>query len=45
MEQKALRIGAAVLALALLLRLGGTRENLTEQVGKGLIFLSSGRMV
>ena len=45
MEQRALRIGAAVLALALLLRLGGTRENLNEQVGKGLIFLSSGRMV
>ena len=45
MEQKALRVGAAVLILALLLRLGGTREDLHEQVGKGLIFVSSGRLV
>lgn len=45
MEQKALQVGATVLALALLLRLVGTNEKATREMGKTLIFLSSGRMV
>ena len=45
MEQKALQVGATVLALALLLRLAGTSERASRELGKTLIFLSSGRMV
>lgn len=45
MEKRALQIGAAVLALALLLRLGAKQENLPQQLGKAMIFVSSGRMV
>lgn len=45
MEQKALRIGATVLVLALLLRLAGGRGDITREVGSTLLFLSSGRMV
>ena len=45
MEQKALQVGATVLALALLLRLAGTKEAASRELGKTLIFLSSGRMV
>ena len=45
MEQRALQIGAAVLALALLLRLGARQEDLTGQAGKALVFFSSGRLV
>ena len=43
MEQKALHMGAAVLTLALLLRLAGTWDK--ETVGKTLFFFSSGRIV
>jgi len=45
MEQKALQVGATVLALALLLRLGGTWERGQEELGRTLLFLSTGRMV
>jgi len=45
MEQKALQVGAAVLALALLLRLAGTWEGGKEELGRTLLFLSSGRLV
>lgn len=45
MEKRALQIGAAVLALALLLRLGAKQENLIQQMGKSMILVSSGRMV
>ena len=45
MEQKALQVGATVLALALLLRLGLRSEQASMEMGKTLIFLSSGRMV
>ena len=45
MEQKALQVGATVLAMALLLRLAGTNETASRELGKTLIFLSSGRMV
>lgn len=45
MEQKALQVGATVLALALLLRLFGTWEGGKEELGKTLLFFSTGRMV
>lgn len=45
MEQKALQVSAVVLALALLLRLAGTRENCAEELGRTLLFFSSGRLV
>lgn len=45
MEDKALQVGAAVLTLALLLRLGGTWERGQEELGRTLLFLSSGRLV
>ena len=45
MEQKALQLGVAVLLLALLLRLAGSRADLLQEVGTGLIFVSSGRLV
>ena len=45
MEQKALQVGAAVIALSLLLRLMGIGETGGEEMGKTLLFLSSGRMV
>ena len=45
MEQKALRIGAAALMIALLLRLAGNWENGLREVGNTLLFLSTGRMV
>ena len=45
MEQKALQVGATVLALALLLRLAGTWETGKEELGRTLLFISSGRMV
>lgn len=45
MEQKALRVGATVLALALLLRLAGTWEAGREETAKTLLFFSSGRLV
>ena len=45
MEQKALQVGATVLALALLLRLFGTWEGGKAELGKTLLFFSTGRMV
>ena len=45
MEEKALQIGAAVLTLALLLRLGSTWEGGRAEIGRTLLFLSSGRLV
>ena len=45
MEQKALQMGAAVLMLALLLRLLGNSGAGKEELGKTMIFLSSGRLV
>ena len=45
MEQKALQVGAAVLTLGLLLRLIGTWEAGREEVGRTLLFFSSGRLV
>lgn len=45
MEQKALQVGTAVLTLALLLRLCGTWADGKKDLGKALIFLSTGRMV
>ena len=45
MEQKAIQVGAAVLTLALLLRLGSAWENGRKELGRTLIFFSSGRLV
>ena len=45
MEDKALQVSATVLALALLLRLGSTWERGKEEMGRTLLFLSSGRLV
>ena len=45
MEEKALQVGAAVLTLALLLRLGSTWSRGQEELGRTLLFLSSGRLV
>lgn len=45
MEQKAIQMGAAVLTLALLLRLAGTWEAGQKELGKSLLFFSSGRLV
>lgn len=45
MEQKAIQVGAAVLTLALLLRLGGAWENGRKELGRTLMFFSSGRLV
>ena len=45
MEQKALQVGTAVLLLALLLRLFGTWEGGRDEIGRSLLFFSSGRMV
>ena len=45
MEQKALQGGATVLVLALLLRLGGSWERGQEELGRTLLFLSTGRLV
>ena len=45
MEQKALQIGAAAVALALLLRLGGTNQTAGMEIARTLIFLSSGRLI
>ena len=45
MEQKALQIGAAALALALLLRLASTWEIGRQEISRTLLFFSSGRLV
>ena len=45
MEQKAIQVGAAVLTLARLLRLGSAWENGKKELGRTLIFFSSGRLV
>lgn len=45
MEDKALQVGAAVLTLALLLRLGSTWGRGQEELGRTLLFISSGRLV
>ena len=45
MEQKAIQVGVAVLTLALLLRLGSAWENGRKELGRTLIFFSSGRLV
>ena len=45
MEDKALRMGAAALLLALLLRFFSSWEAGAEELGRTLIFLSSGRLV
>ena len=45
MEQKALQVGAAVLTLALLLRLASSWEGGKKEIGRTLLFLSSGRLV
>ena len=45
MEEKALQVGAAVLTLALLLRLGSAWSRGKEELGRTLLFLSSGRLV
>lgn len=44
MEQKALRVGTAVLVLALLLRLAGTWEGADREIARTLLFFSSGRL-
>lgn len=44
MEQKALQVGAAVLVLALLLRLASTWNIGTEELAKTLLFFSTGRL-
>lgn len=44
MEQKALQVGAAVLALALLLRLGSGDGKAAWEVGNTLAFISTGRL-
>ena len=45
MEQKAVQVGATLLVLALLLRLAGTKEQFSKELGRTLVFLSSGRLV
>lgn len=45
MEQKVLQLGAAMLALALLLRLAATWEAGRQEIGKTLLFFSTGRLV
>lgn len=45
MEQRALQIGAAALALALLLRLAATWENGKQELSKTLLFFSTGRLI
>ena len=45
MEQRALQVGTAVLTLALLLRLAGNWGAGKEELGRTLLFLSSGRMI
>lgn len=45
MEQRTLQVGAMVLVLALLLRLGAGRELTGQAVGRTLLLLSSGRVV
>lgn len=45
MEQKALQIGAAALALALFLRLGSAGGVASREIARTLVFLSSGRLV
>lgn len=45
MEEKALQLGATVLALALILRFAGTWKWGQEELGRTLLFLSSGRLV
>ena len=45
MEQKAIQVGVAVLTLALLLRLGSAWDNGSKELGRTLIFFSSGRLV
>ena len=45
MEQKAIQLGAAVLVFALLLRLTLTWEEGQKELGRTLLFLSTGRMV
>ena len=44
MEQKALQMGAAAIALVLLMRLGGTPETASRELAKTLLFFSSGRL-
>lgn len=45
MEHRTLQVGAAALAVALLLRLAGNRENAVWELGNTLLFLSTGRLV
>lgn len=45
MEQKAIQLGTAVLTLALLLRLAAVWEHSREEMGRTLLFFSSGRLV
>ena len=45
MEEKALQVGATVLALALTLRLAANWERGREELGRTLLFISSGRLV
>ena len=45
MEQKVLQLGAAMLTLALLLRLAATWEAGRQEIGKTLLFFSTGRLV
>ena len=45
MEQKAIQVGTAVLIFALLLRFTGTWEGAQKEVGRTLLFLSTGRLV
>ena len=45
MEQKAIQIGAALLAAVLLLRLAGAWERGREEMGRTLLLFSSGRLV
>lgn len=44
MEQKALQVGAAVLLLAVLLRMAGTRQNFKEEAARTLFLFSTGRV-
>ena len=45
MEQKAIQMGTVVLVFALLLRLTGAWEGGQQEVGRTLLFLSTGRLV
>ena len=45
MEQKVIQLGAAMLTLALLLRLAAAWEAGRQEIGRTLLFFSTGRLV